>query len=183
MWLNSFKLLSQYQTKFKLELDNHVLFCGPPGSGKSFIIDKFCENEASYFVKANFESQIYVGSNIEKQQKVYQGAKKLATFNAQRGETKPVVIVIEEIDAVGVKVLSDHDTSSKSGVDALLKMFDNIHEENLNIIVVATTNNPEVLNDALVRPGRLGRRIQVNYPTDEELKKLADYLQKVMEKG
>jgi len=40
-----------------------------------------------------------------------------------------------------------------------------------------------MLNEALVRPGRLGRRILVNYPTEEELKKLTDYCQKIMEKS
>jgi transitional endoplasmic reticulum ATPase len=166
-----------------LELDNHVLFCGPPGSGKSFIIETFCQNEASYFVNAHLESQVWVGSSIEKQQKVFEGAKRLAEYNAQVGETKPVVIAIEEIDSVGVKNLSEHDTSSKSAVNGLLKIFDDINTHNLNIIVVATTNNPEVLNDALVRPGRLGRRIQVNYPTEKELKKFTDYLRKIMERS
>ncbi|KLL05093.1 MAG: hypothetical protein MRERV_5c024 [Mycoplasmataceae bacterium RV_VA103A] len=182
-WLNGFKFLSQYQTKKGLELDNHVLFCGPPGSGKSFTIEEFCHNETSYFVKAHFESQIWVGSSIEKQQHVFNSAKELVKENAKRGETKPVAIVIEEIDAVGTKDLSGHNTSSKSEVDGLLKIFDEINEKKLNIVVVATTNNPEVLNDALVRPGRLGRRIYVNYPTGEELRKLTDYLQEVMEKS
>ncbi|CAG8827006.1 35877_t:CDS:2, partial [Racocetra persica] len=153
-WLNGFKFLSQYQTKKGLELDNHVLFCGPP-----------------------------VGSSIEKQQHVFNSAKELVKENAKRGETKPVAIVIEEIDSVGTKDLSGHNTSSKSEVDGLLKIFDEINEKKLNIVVVATTNNPEVLNDALVRPGRLGRRIYVNYPTGEELRKLTDYLQEVMEKN
>ncbi|CAG8448425.1 19227_t:CDS:2 [Racocetra fulgida] len=182
-WLNGFKFLSQYQTKKGLELDNHVLFCGPPGSGKSFTIEEFCHNETSYFVKAHFESQIWVGSSIEKQQHVFNSAKELVKENAKKGETKPVAIVIEEIDSVGTKDLSGHNTSSKSEVDGLLKIFDEINEKKLNIVVVATTNNPEVLNDALVRPGRLGRRIYVNYPTGEELRKLTDYLQEVMEKN
>nr|CAG8502257.1 3134_t:CDS:10 [Entrophospora candida] len=75
------------------------------------------------------------GSSIEKQQRVFTKAKELLKKNAVKGEKKPIAIVIEEIDSVGTK-----------GND-------------LNIIVIATTNNPEVLNEALVRPGRLGRRI------------------------
>ncbi|CAG8752353.1 15630_t:CDS:2, partial [Funneliformis caledonium] len=141
----------------KQELDKHVLFCGPPGTGKSFFAE-----------------------DIEKQQKVFKEAKELLKLNEALGETKPIAIIIEEIDSVGTKDLTGVNSSSKVEVDGLLKIFDEINRENLNIIVIGTTNNPEVLNEGLVRPGRLGRRIYVNYPTKEETKKMVDYLQKAI---
>jgi SpoVK/Ycf46/Vps4 family AAA+-type ATPase len=101
-WINCFKLLPLYLTR-KQELDKHVLFCGPPGCGKSFITEEFCHNETSGFIFAHFETQIYAGSSIEKQQRVFTKAKELLKINKARGETKPIAIVIEEIDSVGTK--------------------------------------------------------------------------------
>ena len=102
--------------------------------------------------------------------------------NAARGEKRPIAIVIEEIDSVGTKGSIGSEWRATE-VDGILKMFDEINSKDLNIIVIATTNNPEVLDPALVRPGRLGRRITVDYPTEEETKKLINYLRKIMEKN
>ncbi|CAG8588326.1 10037_t:CDS:2 [Paraglomus occultum] len=89
-------------------------------------------------------------------------------------------MVIDELDSVGIKDLSPGNSSSRDEVDGLLKMFDEINNKKLNIIVIGITNYPEALDPALVRPGRLGRRIEVGYPTDEEIDKLMDYLEKEM---
>jgi len=91
-----------------------------------------------------------------------------------------VVIIIDELDSVGIKDLSPGNSSSRDEVDGLLRMFDEINNKKLNIIVIGITNYPEALDPALVRPGRLGRRIEVGYPTDEEMDKLMDYLEKEM---
>ena len=181
-WINCFKLLPLYLIQSQ-ELDKHVLFCGPPGCGKSFIAEEFCHNETSGFVFANFETQIWAGSSIEKQQRVFTKAKELLKKNAARGEKKPIAIVIEEIDSVGTKGNISAQWKESAEVNGILKMFDEINRKDLNIIVIATTNNPEVLNEALVRPGRLGRRITVDYPTEEETRKLINYLRKIMEKN
>jgi len=81
---------------------------------------------------------------------------------------------------VGIKDLSAENSSSRDEVNGLLRMFDEINNNNLNIIVIGITNYPEALDPALVRPGRLGRKIEVGYPTEEEMEKLFDYLEREM---
>jgi SpoVK/Ycf46/Vps4 family AAA+-type ATPase len=82
---------------------------------------------------------------------------------------------------VGIKEMSGLGSSSgRDEVNGLLKLFDDVQKENLNIVLIATTNYPDSLDDALVRPGRFGRRIEVPYPTDEEIEKLVRYVEKTM---
>ena len=93
---------------------------------------------------------------------------------------KPVVLVVDELDSVGIKDVRAENSSSRDEVNGLLRLFDDINSEKLNIIVIGITNYPEALDDALVRSGRFGRKIEVGYPTDEEMDKLLDFLEMEM---
>jgi len=181
-WVNTFKVLPDFLNEnSNWELDKHVLFTGPPGSGKSFIIEKICQNESSWFLFASVETKIWSGSSVKA---IEEALKQIKAIRAKRQETKPIIVVIEEIDSVGVKNSSKYDKASSQEVNALLKFFDEINKKpELNVIVLATTNNPELLNEALIRPGRLGKRILVDYPVEEELEKMINYLQEISQQA
>jgi SpoVK/Ycf46/Vps4 family AAA+-type ATPase len=186
-WINSFKYLPEYFAKEGPEIDKHVLLSGPPGTGKTYLAETFCQNEALEYAFVKFDTVLWKGSSIIKQKMALNQAKNILRNEEARQKRlgvkekiKPVVIVIDELDSVGIKDLSPSNSSSRDEVDGLLRMFDEINNKKLNIIVIGITNYPEALDPALVRPGRLGRKIEVGYPTDEEMDKLMDYLEKEM---
>ncbi|CAG8708308.1 7276_t:CDS:2, partial [Cetraspora pellucida] len=139
------------------EVDKHVLISGPPGS--SIAKQEAALKEARRILKAEENRQKRLGI---------------------KEKIKPVVTVIDELDSVGIKDTNANNSSSRDEVNGLLRLFDDINQEKLNIIVIGITNYPEALDDALVRAGRFGRKIEVGYPTDEEMDKLFDFLEKEM---
>jgi len=188
IWINSFKYLPPYQTKEGLEVDKHSLLYGPTGSGKSFLAQKFAENESAAFFKAQFETETFVGSSIRKQREVFDEAKilekqeQIKAINENR-KSRPVVIIMDELDSFGVKDKFGHNNHTLQEVNGILRMFDDVHNKNLNIIFIGITNYRYLLDEALIRSGRLGRQIKIDYPEEEEINKLINYLEKVVKNG
>ncbi|CAJ0919119.1 490_t:CDS:10 [Entrophospora sp. SA101] len=177
-WVNSVKYLPKYRIGGQQEPERHALFYGPPGSGKSYLAEKFGENEARAYIFAEFGTETYAGSAKQKMNKVFAEAEYILTM---KGQDKPVVIIIDEIDSVGIKdPLSGG--ASVSETNGILTMIDRIKEKGLNIIVIGITNYPNVLEPALTRTGRLGRQISIPYPTKEEINKMVNYLEKDIKK-
>ncbi|CAG8639892.1 3686_t:CDS:2, partial [Ambispora gerdemannii] len=149
----------QYDSAASSAINKHALFYGPPGTGKSHLARIFAENESCGFCFVSFETETYVGSGVTK--------------GTDQGKIKPIAIIIDELDSVGVKDPSGSNTSANDEVNAILKMFDEINRENLNIVVVGITNYPSMLDGALTRPGRLGRQIKIPYPQGDEASQFA----------
>ena len=186
-WVNTFKYLLDYRAKYGPEINRHVLLSGPPGSGKSYLADQFKKNESCAWSNVRFETEIYAGSSLKKQKAAFQAAqayakRELGLAQQENRPPRPVVMVIEEIDSVGIKDMSGLGSSAgRDEVNGLLTMIDDIQKYNLNIVLIATTNYPDALDEALVRPGRFGRRIEVPYPTNEETESLVHYVKKAMQ--
>ena len=135
-----------------------VLLVGPPGTGKTLLARAVAgEAKVPFFSISSSEFvELYVGVGASRVRDMFQTAKRSA----------PAIIFIDEIDAVGRQrgagLGGGHDEREQT-LNQLLVEMDGF-SSNIGIIVMAATNRPDVLDPALLRPGRFDRRITVNYP-------------------
>ena len=136
-------------------LPKGVLLIGPPGTGKTMLAKAIaCEAKASFFCAHGSDfTEVFVGV----------GAKRVRQLFRQAARNKPAIIFIDEIDCVGKNRKFDSHGEHQQTINALLAAMDGF-ESSDGIVVVAATNRPEDLDDALLRPGRFDRKVHVPYP-------------------
>ncbi len=139
-----------------------VLLVGPPGTGKTMLA-RAVAGEASvpYFSISGSEFvEMFVGV----------GASRVRDLFAKAKKNSPAIIFIDEIDAVGRKRGSGmgggHDEREQTLNQILVEMDG--FETGTNVIVIAATNRADVLDPALLRPGRFDRRVQISLPERED---------------
>ena len=135
-----------------------VLLVGPPGTGKT-LLAKAVAGEAGvpfYSISGSDFVEMYVGVGASRVRDLFENAKK----------TSPSIIFIDEIDAVGrhrgAGLGGGHDEREQT-LNQLLVEMDGFGS-NEGVIVMAATNRPDILDPALLRPGRFDRQVTVNYP-------------------
>lgn len=145
-------------TEMGARIPKGVLLVGPPGTGKT-LLAKAVAGEANvpfFFMSASEFLELYVGVGAGRVRDLFQTAKRCA----------PAIVFIDEIDAVGRQrgagVGGGHDEREQT-LNQLLVEMDGF-TSNQGVIVIAATNRPDVLDSALLRPGRFDRRVTVNYP-------------------
>ncbi len=136
-----------------------VLLNGPPGTGKT-LLARAVAGEASvpfYSVTGSEFIQMFVGVGASRVRDLFKTAK----------ENSPAIIFIDEIDAVGRQrgagLGGGHDEREQT-LNQILSEMDGF-TQNDSVIVLASTNRPDVLDPALLRPGRFDRHITVDRPT------------------
>lgn len=145
-------------SKYNVRMPRGVILYGPPGTGKT-LMAKALANEAGvpfYAVNGSDFVQIYVGV----------GAGRIRDLFKKAREKGKAVIFIDEIDAIGKKRNSRGDGGSDERdqtLNALLAEMSGF-KENQGIVVMAATNRLDVLDEALLRPGRFDRHIEVGLP-------------------
>ncbi|WP_289644292.1 ATP-dependent zinc metalloprotease FtsH [Maribacter aestuarii] len=154
-------------TKLGAKIPKGVMLVGPPGTGKT-LMAKAVAGEAGvpFFSMSGSEFvEMFVGVGASRVRDLFKKAK----------EKAPSIIFIDEIDAVGrsrgkVNAFQAND-ERESTLNQLLTELDGFGP-NTGVIVLAATNRPDVLDKALLRPGRFDRHIYLELPTKEERKEI-----------
>jgi cell division protease FtsH len=136
-------------------LPKGVLLIGPPGTGKTMLAKAIAgEANAAFFSAHGSDfTEVFVGV----------GAKRVRQLFRQAKKNKPAIIFIDEIDCVGKNRKFDSHGEHQQTINALLAAMDGFHGSE-GVVVIAATNRPEDLDDALTRPGRFDRKVFVPYP-------------------
>ncbi|NDJ35804.1 MAG: ATP-dependent zinc metalloprotease FtsH, partial [Chloroflexi bacterium] len=144
------------------EIPRGVLLVGPPGTGKT-LLARAVAGEAGVPVfsitGADF-MEMFVGVGAARVRDLFGEAKKVA----------PSIIFIDELDSIGRRrgagLGGGHDEREQT-LNQILSELDGF-EESRNVIVIAATNRPDILDPALLRPGRFDRQITVDLPTKQD---------------
>ncbi len=151
------KYPKKYQ-KVGARIPKGVLLVGAPGTGKT-LLGRAVAGEAGvpfYYISGSDFVEMFVGVGASRVRDLFEQAKK----------TSPCIVFVDEIDAVGRQrgagLGGGHDEREQT-LNQLLVEMDGF-EANQNVIVLAATNRPDVLDPALLRPGRFDRRVVVDKP-------------------
>ena len=153
----------EYEDVFEsmdLEAAKGVLMYGPPGTGKTLLAKAVANEAQSNFISVKGPELLnkFVGESEKGVREVFSKAR----------ENAPTVVFFDEIDSIAGE-RGGGTTDSGVGervVSQLLTELDGI-EDMENVVVVATTNRPDLIDDALLRPGRLDRHVHVPVPDEE----------------
>jgi len=148
-------------TKIGAKLPKGVLMVGPPGTGKT-LLAKATAGEAGvpfFSISGSEFVEMFVGVGASRVRDMFDQAKKRA----------PCIVFIDEIDAIGqarnsVRAIGGHSEQEQT-LNQLLTEMDGF-AANQGVVIMAATNRPEVLDQALLRPGRFDRQVQVTLPTE-----------------
>jgi cell division protease FtsH len=145
-----------------------VLLLGPPGCGKTLLARAIAgeANVAFFYISGSDFVEMFVGV----------GASRVRDLFEQAKHSLPAIVFIDEIDAVGRQrgagLGGGHDEREQT-LNALLVEMDGF-DPNADVIILAATNRPDILDPALLRPGRFDRRITVHNPDVRERREIID---------
>ena len=145
-------------TELGAKIPKGVILVGPPGTGKT-LLAKAVAGEANvpfFTISGSDFMELFVGVGASRVRDLFETAKK----------AKPCIIFIDEIDAVGRQRgagLGGGNDEREQTLNQLLVQMDGF-EENEGIIIMAATNRVDILDPALLRPGRFDRRINISIP-------------------
>ena len=146
-------------TKLGARIPRGILLVGPPGTGKT-LLAKAIAGEAKvpfYSISGSDFEEMFVGVGASRVRDLFEQGKKNA----------PCIIFIDEIDSVGQKRNAGGMTAQRCAdqtLNAMLVEMDGFGT-NTGVIVIAATNRPDILDPALLRPGRFDRQVHVDLPT------------------
>ncbi|MFN0060014.1 MAG: ATP-dependent zinc metalloprotease FtsH [Planctomycetota bacterium] len=153
-------------SKLGAKIPKGVLLVGPPGTGKT-LLARAVAGEAGvpfFSISGSEFIELFVGMGASRVRELFDEAKK----------SSPCIVFIDEIDAVGrsrgAGLGGGHDEREQT-LNQILSEMDGF-ETNENVIVLAATNRPDVLDPALVRPGRFDRQVVVERPQRDGRKQI-----------
>ena len=155
-------------TKFGIEPPGGVILVGPPGCGKTMLAKAVANSTDCTFIRlvASELAQKYIGEG---------GRMVRELFDLAR-ERSPSIVFIDEIDAIGAKRLDTATSGDREVQRTLMQLlaeldgFDALDDVKL----ISATNRPDILDEALLRPGRFDRIIEIPLPDEEGRKSILD---------
>lgn len=142
-----------------VKIPRGILLDGPPGTGKTLLAKAIANESSSAFFSASGSEfvEMFVGVGAMRVRKLFEDARKAA----------PSIVFIDEIDAIGKQrgrggMMGGNDESEQT-LNQLLTEMDGF-QENANVTVIAATNRADILDAALLRPGRFDRIIRIPLP-------------------
>jgi len=142
-----------------------VLLYGPPGTGKTMMVKAVANATTATFIKM-------VGSEFV-QKYLGEGPRMVRDVFRLARENSPSIVFIDEIDAIGTKRFDSNTGADKEVQRILLELLTQMDgfDQSTNVKVIMATNRPDTLDPALLRPGRLDRKIEFPFP-DRRQKRL-----------
>ncbi|ABR47809.1 ATP-dependent metalloprotease FtsH [Alkaliphilus metalliredigens QYMF] len=146
---------SEKYKKMGAKIPKGILFHGPPGTGKTLLASAVAGETKSTFFSASGSEFVekYVGV----------GAKRIRTLFEKAKKEAPSVIFIDEVDAIGAKRHLDSNNEKDQTLNQLLVELDGFNTDQ-TVVVIAATNRMDLLDEALLRPGRFDRHMYISNP-------------------
>jgi len=161
-----YKQIHDAYKKFDVTIPTGMLFYGPPGTGKTFITKKLAQELWAGLIK---KSVWEFGSSY-----IHQTSQNIKNFFDQakaESEKWPIILFLDEIDSLLSKRTNNIDANKAEEVSQFLQEF-NALDEAPNLIVIAATNRPDHLDSAIMRSGRLDKKIYIWAPDFQARKEL-----------
>ncbi|MDC0340803.1 proteasome-activating nucleotidase [Candidatus Poseidoniaceae archaeon] len=147
--------------KVGIKAPKGILLVGPPGCGKTLIAKAVANHTDATFIRM-------VGSELA-QKYIGEGGRMVRELFSLAKEKSPAIIFLDEIDAIGAKRLDGSTSGDREVQRTLMQLlaeldgFDSLE----NVKIIAATNRPDILDDALLRPGRFDRVIEIPMPDEK----------------
>ena len=147
-----------------------VLLTGPPGTGKTMLAKAIANSTSATFLGL-------VGSELA-QKYIGEGGRLVRELFDLAKEKAPSIIFIDEIDSIGSKRLDSSTSGDREVQRTLMQLLSEMDgfESTQNVKIIAATNRPELLDKALLRPGRFDRIIEIGLPDSSERNKILKIL-------
>ena len=140
-----------------------ILLCGPPGTGKTMLAKAAAQYTNSTFLSAGGSEfvEMYVGVGAKRVRQLFTQARK----TAKEKNRNSAVIFIDEIEVLGgIRGQNHSHQEHDQTLNELLVQMDGVTDENIKILVIGATNRADMLDPALLRPGRFDRIVRVDLP-------------------
>jgi len=147
--------------KVGIEPPKGVLLVGPPGCGKTLLAKAVAQKTNATFIRL-------VGSELV-QKYIGEGARLVRELFSLARDKSPSVVFIDELDAIGAKRLEIGTSGDREVQRTLMQLLAELDGFNPlgNVRIIGATNRPDILDDALLRPGRFDRIIEIPVPASE----------------
>lgn len=147
-------------SKCPIRPPQNVLLYGPPGTGKSLIVEALTNESGIQMIRVRGPELLskYIGRSEERVRLLFEKARKI----------KPCIVFFDEFEALATRRGQDTTGVTDRVVNQLLVQMDGVETADREIFVIATTSRPDMIDPALLRPGRLDKSLRFDFPDAEE---------------